>query len=80
VARKLPSPCVDVCKFRNDGHCIACAMTKAQKKLFKSLDGARDRAAFLQMLLAQQQIVGFKSGWIKAYRRKCAKKGVDAPL
>lgn len=80
MGRKLPSPCVDVCKFRNEGHCIACAMTKPQKKMFKRLDGAKARAAFVQMLLAQQQVVGFKAGWVKAYRRKCAKKGVEPPV
>ena len=80
MGSKLPSPCVDVCKFRNGGHCIACSMTKAQKKMFKRLDGGRERAAFVQMLMAQQQVVGAKSGWAKAYRRKCDKKGVDAPL
>jgi hypothetical protein len=55
-------------------------MTKAQKKMFKRLDGARERAAFVQMLLAQQQVVGAKGGWAKAYRRKCEKKGVEPPL
>ena len=80
MGSKLPSPCVDVCKFRNGGHCIACSMTKAQKKMFKHLDGRRERAAFVQMLLAQQQVVGAKEGWKKAYRRKCDRKGVTAPV
>lgn len=80
VGSKLPSPCVDVGKFRNGGHCIACSMTKVQKKMFKRLDGARERQAFVQMLLAQQQVVGAKAGGAKAYRRNCAKKGVEAPV
>ncbi|MEM7240341.1 MAG: DUF1289 domain-containing protein, partial [Pseudomonadota bacterium] len=26
---KIPSPCIDVCKYKLKGHCIACSMTKA---------------------------------------------------
>ncbi|MEM6670690.1 MAG: DUF1289 domain-containing protein, partial [Pseudomonadota bacterium] len=29
MSEKLPSPCIDVCKFRRAGHCIGCSMTKA---------------------------------------------------
>ncbi|MGY9010678.1 MAG: DUF1289 domain-containing protein [Rhodobacterales bacterium] len=31
------SPCVDICKFKLQGHCLGCSMTKAQRSLFKSL-------------------------------------------
>ena len=30
MAKKLPSPCIDVCKFRRAGHCIGCSMTKSR--------------------------------------------------
>ncbi|MEM7463357.1 MAG: DUF1289 domain-containing protein, partial [Pseudomonadota bacterium] len=37
MSKKIPSPCVDVCKYKRQGHCIACSMTKAQKSQFKKL-------------------------------------------
>ena len=37
MSKKTPSPCIDVCKFRREGHCIGCSMTKAQKSMFKKL-------------------------------------------
>ncbi|MEO1001367.1 MAG: DUF1289 domain-containing protein [Pseudomonadota bacterium] len=78
---KLPSPCIDVCKYRMRGHCIACSMTKAQKKAFKKIDGGKKRRAFVEMLIAQQEMLGGRfKGWAGAYRRKCAKKAVECPL
>ena len=46
----LVSPCVDVCKYRDDGFCKACRMTKTEKKGFKS---ARPDAqiAFIAVLI-----------------------------
>ncbi|MEM6758778.1 MAG: DUF1289 domain-containing protein [Pseudomonadota bacterium] len=73
---KTPSPCIDVCKFKRAGHCIGCSMTKTQKKLFKQLKDNAHRAAFVEMLLAQQQVMGRYSHWADAYLRKCAKKKV----
>ena len=32
---KAPSPCVSVCKFKDQGHCIGCGMTKPEKKSWK---------------------------------------------
>jgi len=78
---KVPSPCIDVCKFKCDGHCIGCGMSKKQKKKFKDLDGRRRKLDFLMMLLEQQARLGLKTrGWEKAYRKRCAKKGVECPL
>lgn len=71
---KTPSPCIDVCKFKRGGHCIGCSMTKAQKTLFKALDKDKHRAAFVEMLLAQQAQLGRYSHWLPAYIRKCKKK------
>ena len=34
---KIPSPCIDVCKYKYKNHCIGCSMTKIQKKTFKKL-------------------------------------------
>ncbi|MEO1331496.1 MAG: DUF1289 domain-containing protein [Pseudomonadota bacterium] len=80
MGAKVPSPCIDVCKFKRAGHCIGCAMTKPQKKTFKSLDGKKERSAFVEDLYKQQQRLGKYSHWLKAYGRKCEKKGVDCPV
>lgn len=77
---KTPSPCIDVCKFKRKGHCIGCSMTKAQKSLFKALEKDKHRAAFVEMLMAQQDRIGKYDGWKIAYEKKCRKKGVTTSL
>ena len=77
---KIPSPCLDVCKFKREGHCIGCSMTKAQKSLFKNLKKPKHKEAYIEMLLAQQDRLGRYSHWAEGYKRKCAKKGVTPPL
>lgn len=74
---KVPSPCIDVCKFKRQGHCIGCSMTKAQKKKFKKMNREKHREAFIAMLIDQQACLGRYKGWAVAYARKCAKKGLD---
>lgn len=73
---KTPSPCIDVCKYKREGHCIACSMTKAQKSLFKALKKDKHRDAFVDMLLTQQARLGKYDHWQPQYLRKCQKKGV----
>ena len=73
---KTPSPCIDVCKFKRQGHCIGCSMTKAQKSMFKQLKKDKHREAFVQMLVGQQSRLGKYSHWAGQYLRKCAKKKV----
>ncbi|MBT0956504.1 DUF1289 domain-containing protein [Alphaproteobacteria bacterium KMM 3653] len=73
---KTPSPCIDVCKFKREGHCIGCSMTKAQKSLFKELKKDKNREAFVEMLRHQQERLGKYSHWAPKYLRKCAKKKV----
>ena len=80
MGEKIPSPCIDVCKFKRAGHCIGCSMTKPQKKEFKKLDGKKAKRRFVQGLYEQQQELGKYRHWEAAYRRKCAKKGVDWPI
>lgn len=80
MGEKVPSPCIDVCKFKFRGHCIGCSMTKSQKKEFKALDKTKKKRAFVEELVAQQARLGKFKGWSIAYRRKCEKKGVDFPL
>jgi len=76
---KIPSPCIDVCKFRREGHCIGCSMTKAQKSLFKGLKKRKHQEGFIDFLVNQQAALGRYSHWRAAYARKCAKKGVRNP-
>lgn len=73
---KVPSPCIDVCKFKREGHCIGCSMTKAQKSLFKQLKKDKQREAFVEMLVAQQTVMGRYKHWDTAYAKKCRKKKV----
>lgn len=77
---KLPSPCIDVCKFKRAGHCIGCSMTKPQKKTFKKLGGKKERRRFIEALYAQQQEMGRYRHWAIAYAKKCKKKGVESPV
>ncbi len=77
---KTPSPCIDVCKFKRQGHCIGCSMTKAQKSLFKALKKNSHRAAFVQMLTAQQERMGKYDAWQPAYEKKCRKRGAEVPF
>lgn len=79
MAKKLPSPCVDVCKYKRAGHCIACSMTKTQKSMFKSLGKESHRAAFIDMLVAQQAQMGKFPAWPALYAKRCAKKGAALP-
>jgi predicted Fe-S protein YdhL (DUF1289 family) len=76
---KIPSPCIDVCKFKHAGYCIGCGMTKKQKKKFKRLK-RKDKRHFVEALPQQQHEVGINANWERAYRRRCEKKGVDCPL
>ncbi len=55
-------------------------MTKAQKSAFKTLNKDSQRAGFVQMLMAQQQVLGKFGGWQPAYAKKCKKKGAKAPF
>lgn len=73
---KTPSPCIDVCKFKRDGHCIGCSMTRGQKSLFKHLKENKHRRAFVEMLVTQQSHMGRYGHWQVAYSKKCAKKKV----
>ncbi|MCL1629822.1 MULTISPECIES: DUF1289 domain-containing protein [Roseinatronobacter] len=77
---KLPSPCINVCKFKREGHCIGCSMTKSQKSLFKTLKKEKHQHAFLDMLVHQQSDLGKYTHWPVAYRKRCDKKGVKAPI
>jgi len=55
-------------------------MTKSQKSLFKMLKKEKHQHAFLDMLVHQQSDLGKYTHWPVAYRKRCDKKGVKAPL
>lgn len=71
---KTPNPCISVCKFKRQGHCIGCSMTKTQKSMFKSLKKESHRKAFIELLVIQQRMMGKYSHWRPSYLRKCLKK------
>ena len=77
---KFPSPCIDVCKYKLRGHCIACSMTKPQKSLYKQLKKDKHKYAFIHMLVNQQQRVGSSKGWLEEYQRRCSKRKVSFDL
>lgn len=80
---KIPSPCIDVCKFRRVGpageHCIGCSMTEAQKKIGKGLKKRAEAEGFVALVVAQQQAMGRYAHWSPAYLKRCLKKGVTPP-
>ncbi len=69
---KIPSPCIDVCKFKRKDHCIRCSMTKKQKSRFKKLDKKKDKLAFYEALLEQQEELGGYGHSTIAAARKAA--------
>ena len=73
---KTPSPCISVCKFKREGHCIGCSMTKAQKSMFKQLKKDKHREAFVEMLVGQQWRLGKYKHWTAQWLHKCLKKKV----
>ena len=74
MSNKIPSPCVNVCKYKRNDHCIACSMTKPQKKIFKKLKKNAERAAFVELLEHQQAQLGGFEAWRILYDKKMAKK------
>ena len=75
-----PSPCIDVCKFRDAGHCIGCAMTKLEKKAFKRLDKKSKKKDFFRTLADRLETAGRLPYWTRMYRRKCDRKDAPCPL
>lgn len=78
---KLPSPCLDICKYKiRGGYCIACAMTKPQKRLFDRIRDEASQRAFIEDLMVQQQRVKSARTWPMEYAGKCARHGVEPPF
>lgn len=79
MPKKMPSPCIDVCKFRREGHCIGCSMTKAQKSMYKALKKPEHQKGFINMLMHQQASLGKYGHWLPAWLKRCRKKGARPP-
>lgn len=75
-----PSPCIDICKFREGGRCIGCSMTKPEKKRFKRMAKKPEKKAFFAELVKRLDSMGRLKGWSRVYRRKCDRKNVPCPL
>ena len=67
---KNKSPCIGICKFYRDGHCIGCSMTKSQKSISKKIREPRQREDFLASLVMQQNELGGYESWELKYRQK----------
>ncbi|MCQ8781294.1 DUF1289 domain-containing protein [Mangrovibrevibacter kandeliae] len=78
--RDAPSPCIDVCKYKRQGRCIGCSMTKDEKKAFVRLEEKADKKAFFRMLVSRLEEQGGLAFWATAYRKKCERRDVPCPL
>ena len=67
------SPCIDVCKYGVDGHCMGCSMTKIQK-ISKSLKSKDKQLAFLELIRMQQNLLGGFETWERAHKQRYAGK------
>ena len=67
---KKTSPCIGICKFYRDGHCVGCSMTKAQKSNSKKLTDPKEMNDFLTSLVMQQNDLGGYESWELKYRQK----------
>ena len=70
---KRHSPCVDVCKYGENGHCIGCSMTKPQKKIVKLLKTKNQRKVFIKLIILQQNFLGGFEHWQLAYSKRYKK-------
>ena len=76
---KIPSPCIDVCEDMHK-RCIACGRSKQDKKAWKKTDDRSEKLAMLRECLDNTAEIGTQQLWMREYRRKCMKKGVECPL
>ena len=70
VMGKNYSPCINVCKYRDDGHCLGCSMTKTQKKISKALKSKDKQLAFEQLIKLQQAVLGGYESWETAHKQR----------
>ena len=65
---KSLSPCIKVCKYSEDGHCLGCSMTKTQKKISKKLKTKDTQKAFIQLICMQQRCLGGYETWEQTHQ------------
>lgn len=80
---KTLTPCIGVCKFRRPGpagrHCIACSMTKPQKRLARRARKAGEADGVFALVQAQQRVMGRYGHWRRAFLARCSRKGRSVP-
>lgn len=76
-----PSPCVDVCKYKRQGRCVGCAMTKEEKQAFPRNGSGEAKREFIETLMGRlAEATRNPAFWVMSYRRKCAIEGVECPI
>lgn len=76
-----PSPCVDVCKYKRQGRCIGCSMTKEEKQAFPRHGSGTAKKAFIEGLMGRlAEATRNPAFWVMSYRRKCEMEGVECPI
>ncbi|GGD32938.1 DUF1289 domain-containing protein [Aureimonas glaciei] len=76
-----PSPCVDVCKYKRQGRCVGCAMTKEEKQSFPRNGSGAAKKEFIETLMGRlADSTRNPAFWVMAYQRKCAIEGVPCPI
>lgn len=78
---RAPSPCIDVCKYKRQGRCIGCSMTKLEKQMFPQSGSADQKKAFIETLMENLDKIGRNPAfWAYTYRHKCEREGVPCPI
>ena len=82
---KIPSPCIDVRKFRRPGpegghHCIGCSMMKPRKRAFKSVKAPAPHATPVRLIVSQQTAMGRYGPWQPADPKRYRTKGVTSSV
>ena len=77
--RTVTSPCIDVCEDIR-GVCVGCGRTKKEKKAWKKADTLAEKLALIEASAEATAQIGTQPLWLREYRLKCLKKGVEFPL
>lgn len=76
---KVASPCIDICEDLHK-RCIACGRSKHDKKAWKRADSREEKLLLIRQCLEMTRQIGTQELWVREYRYKCRKKGVECPL
>ena len=76
-----PSPCVDVCKYKRQGRCVGCSMTREEKQSFPQHGSGAAKKDFIEGLIGRlAESTRNPAFWVMSYKRKCAIEGVECPI